>query len=306
MKKFIAAALSAALISTAAVPVCSSAEDGYVPLFYFRAHGTQDVSASPDGNITISRAQLKNCGYTLTADVFIEDKLLNCWYVSPKWKSGSEFITLDNLVDPLPKDDDQPNLLYAYAETDNEGNFVSKRHGTIVSTDYENNTMGFVCQVSSFTDRSAMLPYGEKSDDYALTSFDMIIDPDIPYGEYTVFFLTEPVDYEEQRTCEIARRTANGSEVINPPRTASLTITVSNLGDINDDGFVNSADASIALDAYSKSSTGADHGLTELQFSAGDINKDGIITSTDASDILAYYAYLSTSGKLSFADFLKT
>ena len=303
MKKIIAAALSAAL-ALASAPATYAADEGYVPLFYFRARDTQLVTASADGNITISRAQLKSCGYTLTADVFVEDDALNCWYVSPKWKCGSEYITLDNLVDPLPETDDQPNIAYAYAETDSAGNFVSKRHATIVSTDHEYNTMGFTCQVSSLMDRSAMIPYGERSDDYPLTSFDMLIDPDIPYGKYTVYFLTEPEDYADQRCSQVALRTDNGSEVL-MPRTTSLVVTVSNLGDINDDGLVNSEDASIALEAYSKSSTGADHGLTDMEFEAGDIDKNGIINSTDASYILAYYAHLSTSGTLCFEDFLK-
>lgn len=306
MKKLIAAALSAAIISTAAAPVSFAADDNYTPLLYFRARDTHVVSASPDGNITISRSQLKSCGYTLTADVFVEDELLNCWYVSPKWKSGSEYITLDGLVDPLPLSKEKPNIAYAYAETDSEGNFIAIRHSTITSTDYVNNTMGFTCQIGFSSNRSPLTPYGERSDDYALTSFDMNISPDIPYGKYTVYFLTEPVDYADQRISEIARSTDNGSEVVKPPRTRSLTITVSNLGDIDDDGMVTSADASIALDAYSKSSTGSDHGLSDLAFKAGDIDKDGRISSTDASYILAYYAYLSVSGTLCFEDYLNT
>ena len=69
----------------------------------------------------------------------------------------------------------------------------------------------------------------------------------------------------------------------------------SDLGDVNDDGFVDSGDASLILSEYALLSTGADSSFTDAQRSAADVNSDGIIDSSDASSILAYYAMASTA-----------
>ncbi len=67
------------------------------------------------------------------------------------------------------------------------------------------------------------------------------------------------------------------------------------LGDVNEDGKVDAKDASMVLVAYAKSSTGAEHGLTEAQAGAANVNGDALIDAKDASFILAYYAMASTA-----------
>lgn len=67
------------------------------------------------------------------------------------------------------------------------------------------------------------------------------------------------------------------------------------LGDVNDDGFVDSGDASLILSEYALLSTGADSSFTDAQRAAADVNSDSIIDSSDASSILAYYAMASTA-----------
>ena len=52
------------------------------------------------------------------------------------------------------------------------------------------------------------------------------------------------------------------------------------MGDVNNDGSVNSADALIVLQ-YSV-------GLTAIDTNLGDVNKDGIVNSADALMILQY------------------
>lgn len=61
-------------------------------------------------------------------------------------------------------------------------------------------------------------------------------------------------------------------------------ITEYTLGDINEDGQVNSRDAKLALQYYVGKTK-----LTENQKLAGDVNKDGEINSRDAKLILQYY-----------------
>ena len=67
------------------------------------------------------------------------------------------------------------------------------------------------------------------------------------------------------------------------------------LGDVNEDGKVDAKDASMVLVAYVKSSTGAEHGLSEAQAKAANVNGDALIDAKDASFILSYYAMASTA-----------
>ena len=73
------------------------------------------------------------------------------------------------------------------------------------------------------------------------------------------------------------------------------------LGDANDDGFIDAADASAILAEYAAIQTGA---APSLDNSIADVNSDGSVDASDASAILQYYAYTQTGGTASFADFL--
>ena len=77
------------------------------------------------------------------------------------------------------------------------------------------------------------------------------------------------------------------------------------LGDVDDDGAVNSSDASLVLREYALIATGEAPTFSEFQKIVADVNKDSIVDSSDASVILAYYAYTSTGGTDSITDFIK-
>ncbi|MBR5513048.1 MAG: hypothetical protein IKV85_03550 [Ruminococcus sp.] len=68
------------------------------------------------------------------------------------------------------------------------------------------------------------------------------------------------------------------------------------LGDVDSDGSVNSADASLVLAEYAALSTNGTLTFDDKMKKAADVNKDGSIDSSDASSILAFYAYISTGG----------
>lgn len=65
-------------------------------------------------------------------------------------------------------------------------------------------------------------------------------------------------------------------------------------GDINNDGFVDSDDASIILGEYALLSTGNEGEFTDEEKIKADINYDNNINAVDATNALSYYAYLST------------
>jgi len=65
-------------------------------------------------------------------------------------------------------------------------------------------------------------------------------------------------------------------------------------GDVNNDGAVNSVDASAILSEYAAAATGKTTKFNEMQFYAADIDSNGKADSVDASKILSYYSYIST------------
>lgn len=66
-------------------------------------------------------------------------------------------------------------------------------------------------------------------------------------------------------------------------------------GDVNNNGYIDSADASSILEEYSKVSTGNMPSFTKKQMIMGDVDLSGIIDAGDASKILEIYAILSTN-----------
>ncbi len=75
-------------------------------------------------------------------------------------------------------------------------------------------------------------------------------------------------------------------------------------GDVNNDGTIDSIDASSVLAHYAAVSTGGKSSFSAEQIKAADVNKDEKSDSIDASLILAYYAHTSTGGTGTIEDYL--
>lgn len=297
MKKLISAAMAVIMTASLAAPLISSAE-GPESLFYFTPKESSDITIESDGTVVVTRDALKkNGGLTVSADVFFQDESLSCWFVNPRWKSNSDFITLANVANPIPTTN-TTILPYAYAETDEEGNLVTAfktKYGTMASISSKNVAI-FTCSAQQMYEYLTLEPYGEKSDDYPLTSFDMEFDKNIPYGEYEISFVSEADAAEGEQTSVAGFRTDNGS-VMNEPNMRNMKIRVTgyNLGDVDNDGSITPRDASLTLTAYARKSTGEEYGLTTEEFLAANvIDTDDVIMPDDASGILSYYSYLST------------
>lgn len=80
------------------------------------------------------------------------------------------------------------------------------------------------------------------------------------------------------------------------------------LGDINNDGAVDSDDASMVLREYASLQASGKNIFTAVQSKAADVNKDGAVDADDASTILKYYSYQSaTAGTiLDIEEWIKT
>ncbi|MCM1529469.1 MAG: hypothetical protein NC093_05670 [Alistipes sp.] len=310
MKKIISTTLAAMLSMTSASAIAMNSfaegEDALdVPALYLKLADGQDVTIDDDGSIILSRDQIRY-GLTLQAEVYIQDSTLSCWSVAPKIKCAQKLITMARAYDPLPKNG-SPYRVYAYAEADENGNLICDNNSTYLTLDSIYNVINYTVerQRTITGDGSPLVPYGAASDSYPLLTFDMEISPNTPYGEHSVYFLTEQEDEPDQRCTTVAMR-INGSTVLTPEVSGlNIKVTGSNLGDINNDGKVDASDASTALVAYSRVSTGSDSGLDELQFAAGDTDLNGKIDASDAAMILVYYSYASTTNDnvKTFADY---
>ena len=143
---------------------------------------------------------------------------------------------------------------------------------------------------------------GATSDEYMLTEFEAEFAKDTPAGEYTVSFTDTAFVTKPEYNTYIY----NFDKVLADPVKYSVTITVKGEydpympGDIDMNGTVDPADASLALTAYARVLTGKDIGLTNVQQLAGDVNRDGVIDAEDASKILTYYSNIQIGKPASF------
>lgn len=76
------------------------------------------------------------------------------------------------------------------------------------------------------------------------------------------------------------------------------------LGDVTEDGLIDSSDASVILQQYALLSTGKEISISASQFEAAKLTDDDVVDASDASVALAYYAYISTGGKGSVKYFM--
>lgn len=302
MKKLISFVASAVLAAAPLVSSFAHAENDYLPLLYIKAQS--DYNVNSDGDVIISREDIaaSEDGLTVKMDVLIEDDALNIWSIRANWKSASSYIKLNKMYDPLEPGD---YTEYAYAETDDDGNLIHSKNDTFVSVDYECNTMNFTCvkglNLSAAGDKSPLFPYGEKSDDYPLLSFDLIVDPATPAGKYEIYFLREAEDYPDQhytKVYTVATDDKPATDFI--PRTQSINIIITDdsefiLGDINFDSAVDASDASLALAEYSSLQTKGKTTFTELETKVADVNADGAVDADDASLILGFYSHQQSS-----------
>lgn len=67
------------------------------------------------------------------------------------------------------------------------------------------------------------------------------------------------------------------------------------LGDVNEDGTIDSNDASLVLEAYANMAASKDYKLTDKFKKLADVNMDGFVDTKDSTYILKYYAAASVS-----------
>ncbi|MBQ9111790.1 MAG: glycoside hydrolase family 5 protein [Oscillospiraceae bacterium] len=76
------------------------------------------------------------------------------------------------------------------------------------------------------------------------------------------------------------------------------------LGDVNQDGTINAADAATILTAAAAVGSGAASGLTAAQETAADVDRDSDFDAADAAVVLQYAAELGTGSTMTLEEFL--
>ena len=128
---------------------------------------------------------------------------------------------------------------------------------------------------------------------------DEVILTQVPAGTYTLTYENLPEGYEA-------------------PKTTTLTVTDSQevqylqlmlekaalLGDVDENGTVNAADAALLLKAASLAGSGGASGLNADQEQSSDVNGDGVYNASDAALILQYAAYAGSGGTMTIEAYL--
>ncbi len=240
---------------------------------------------------------------TVTANIFFSNPTNSAWSVSPKWKSSDdEYVTITKVNNPF----DTPTEPFAYSVKGADGKLSVEGMTSDYSVHSKYNSCNFTVRSQ---DGMALTPYGSTSDAYPLISFEFTIDADTPDGLYKIYF-TEDADNSTRCAMDATQNHMIYSFPDCPPDVSGLTIRIGEptppsmgtgddylLGDVNEDGKVDSADASLVLAEYGLIQTGGTLTFTGKQKKAADVNKDGKSDSSDASKILEYYGAIST-GKI--------
>lgn len=316
MKKIVSLAASAILAAASILPLNVSAEsEKYIPTFYFKANNSENANTVLDRIVHISPSDLKNGDVTVNISVYLDDDIRKTYSASAKWRSNSEYVTLENLVNPTVEIGPEKE----YTTSDGKKFFTKCTPFCFASINDDNslkipmpdmiekpeiNSMYF----TYISRKGTTFPLlGASSDEYPLTSFDAVVSSDTPEGVYDIVFATKQnTDGDNSVISHGAIMLTETNFYSYRPITRDLKIVVGDykLGDVDENNIIDADDASYVLKAYACQATGKESGLTELQLLAANVNGDRIIDADDASIILAYYAYKATGGELEFPDYL--
>ncbi len=332
MKKLLSA-VTAALTCSALLSSMSINAVENKPELYFRAEENQNVTVGSDGNLYISKDDLKENDVTLDINLYVKDDAQSICNLYAKWQSDSKYVQLQNLINPKQYEQETETeyttsdgktfktkmLPFCYSEIKSDGTLkIPYIVETFTLTD--ENRMGLSVYTNSISNNLSIL--GASSDEYAYAQFQAVVDSDTPEGTYEIYLNTkENTEYNGNNITISYISDEDGKKSDYFPEACAMSITVYDstekptqepteeptqefmLGDVDDDGYVNAVDASLVLSAYAMTATQQPHDLTEIQQTAADVNNDGAIDAVDASQILSYYAYTATGGKDSSKDF---
>lgn len=285
---------AAVLAMSAVTPFCASADsaEDYVPVMYFSVEDNDKISVLPNGTVYINTKDLTEEN-KIRVNVYIRDDSKSCWTVAPKIKSADVCIKFtEDAIDPAEVGENSP--------------YDSSSYTLYNSIDKECNTinMSFTTVMSG----GERLPLNsDATDDYPLAYFNASVDSDVSSGKYRIYFLTDDEDYKGQHITSVSLLDDEGNSVTVTPEVKEQKIVVSDrmFGDVNNDGLVDTVDATAILMEYARISAQKDSEFETGQTISADINDDGLVDTVDAAGILGYYAYISAQNEnIELAEYL--
>ncbi|MDE5619998.1 MAG: hypothetical protein K2O29_03285 [Ruminococcus sp.] len=290
---------AAVLAMSAVTPFCASAEsaEDYVPVMYLSVEDNDKISVLPNGTVYINTKDLTEEN-KIRVNVYIRDDSKSCWTVAPKVKSADMYIKFtEDAIDPAEAGENSP--------------YDSSEYGFYNTRDEEYNVlnMSFTAPMSDMLSGNIKkLPLtSDATDDYPLAYFNASVDSDIPSGKYRIYFLTESEDYADQRITQVSLLDDEGNSVTVTPEVKEQKIVVSDrmLGDVNNDGLIDTVDATAIMMEYARLSAEKDPVFETGQSVSADVNDDNLVDTVDAAAILSYYAYLSADKEyMEFVEYL--
>lgn len=295
MKKFIAFCSSLVLTLSAVSSINTGAAEldpnTYIPTLYFSAEDNDDIHILPSGRTIFINLNEVSGKSAIDGKIrlYFNDALNLTGQIVAKWVWQGNGVELTNIYTPEEAGFKNPydNSAASYVLTAKaypEDKLMSVAYTNVLST--------------------PLVPTDGESSKYPLAVFDYSVDTSANAGRYAIDFKTE----QPNITNLVYRLPDGGIRDIRPngSNVQSIYIALSDrkLGDLDNNGKINSIDASAILTAYANELANKESGLSAAEIAAADVNGDGVINAMDASTILTYYAYTMANGKAELIDYI--
>lgn len=286
MKKFISLMASVAVAVGTVTVSGANATDDVKPSLYFTVNDNGDgVETLKYGTVFVD-SRINNA--SLPCAIYIKDEAEAAALIFAKWTTDNASLKVKNLTGPVALYGSTP---YKGFDTDDSMNLAAFEELNVLAVNY-----------SRLISTEPLELKGDKSDSYPLACFDAVFTEGAEGGSYNLMIYNEG-DY----ISEIYSRPGGASNPSENSQPLRINLSDRALGDINNDGRIDSVDASAILREYSIISSGNGSEFDGNQASAADVDGDGKIDSVDASAVLAYYALVSgSSSELTLNEFIKS
>lgn len=290
MKKtlsFVSAAVMAASMAASAAASAAELPADYKPSYYFKADEGTGIEVLKYGTVFVNTKTASADGTVIPCALFVKDDQKLAGAVVAKWQCEDKSLALKDLASPVTV---KKYGKTAYADfNESEKSVLSKQFDDL-------NILSVV--YSTYTSADPMKLTGETSDAYPIACFNAKLAKDAAFGSYDINIINK-----EEFSSTVSPRYVDKPEIIGSvdmsKTSKNLRVNVSDrqLGDVNNNGFIDAVDASAILKEYATLSAKKDSTMTKEQTAASDINGDKIIDAVDASGVLAFYASVSSGKK---------
>lgn len=308
IKNIAAAAFSAVFVSAAGLAVCAAGSATTL-------NGNNAVAATTVNTTKVSGAALASttdtATTTVTTEPTTEPTTLKTYYIKFLDFDGNLMMTLEvEEGDPINYKSVDTSSLHKHLGVDTEQAFSSwDITPSFADKDY---TIHALSQTATITFKKPPQKYR-----YFSTKGNVILDGLEVYVKKTVQkpekdqngnYVVEENVVDISASCKASP--ASLSEAFANSDKATITvyplgdkksicqfdiICYRDLGDVNEDGSINSIDASAVLNAYASMAASKSYTVSDKFVKLADVNMDGNVNARDASHILNYYAKTSVT-----------